>query len=181
MNDEPLFRDSEHCVRFAFAICEHTICSVPSYLRALIGNQPKKSGRVSGMTAHDWHAQGALIRKRVAALEPMLAAYGYACYSWGQERGAALQMMDGYVTQALPTVKNHKLLGLLVRRYVDRGRGKRVSMAEIARTAGVHHSWASDIDRRIGDVLDELHFGFFERLDRQFHEAGLIPEPVVYA
>lgn len=181
MNDEPLFRDSEHAIRFAFAICETSICAIPGYLKALLRNQNRKGGRSVEMSAHEWHAQGAWIRKRITGMEPMLTAYGWACYSWGAERGAALQMMDGYVLQALPTIKNHKLLGLLVRRYVDRGRGKRVSMSEIARSAGVHHSWASDIDRRVGDVLDQLHFAFFERLDAEFFEAGLIPEPVVYA
>lgn len=177
MTEEWLFRDTENAVKFAFSICEMSICAQPGYVKVMIRANTVSSGRATGMTMQDWHAQGALIRKRVSALDPLLSAYGFAAYSWSEERDVAVQMVEGYVLHQMHTIKNHKLLGLLVRRYLDGGRGKRQTISEVARSAGAHHSWTKELDARVGNIMDELHWTFTETLDRQFIAAGLIPEP----
>jgi hypothetical protein len=76
--DEPLFRSVRQALSFAYAITEFPIISCAQY-GAPSGSTKSSS---AGMTAHDWHAQGALIRRMVeerltgAHLHFTLAEYG---------------------------------------------------------------------------------------------------------
>lgn len=179
--NDTLFRDSEHAVRFAFSITEMSTCPSPGYIKALLRTQATGSQRARGMSIQDWHAEGQLIRRRVINLEPDLCSYAWACYSWSAERDSALTWLYDLVRRAMPSIKDGDLLEMLVRRYVDRGRGHKTTVAEISRAKGLHHSWVAELDRRVGKALDDLHFRFFEAMDAQLFAAGLIPEPPVYA
>ena len=177
MTDEPLFRDAESCVKFAFAICEASMCAAPAYLKVLVRETTKRTRRALGMSQLDWQAQGVMIRRRIADLDPMLVAYVWANYSRGVERETAVQMISGYVASSLGSVRNQPLLAMLVRRHADHIRAHRASIAKIAKESGCSEDWAKEVDIRVRKILADLHSGAFDRLDQQFTDAGMIVHP----
>lgn len=174
MTDQPLFRSAETALLFAFAICETEIYAPPVYVQDAV-RQAGKSGRLEKMAPHDWHAQGSIIRGMVAKLDTTLAAYGWALHAWSPDRAAAIDLVEAHTRAALPGTKNSDLLRLLVRRYLDRGRHGRLTPAEIARQAGVHHSTAAQYGGRVKKVMDALHWQFHDEIHAKLADAGLIP------
>lgn len=142
MNDEPLFRSVRQALSFAYAIAEFPIISCAQY------GAPSGSTKSAnhGMTAHDWHAQGALIRRMVekrlegAHLHFTLAEYGH---------GPLKQLAIKEIAHHIGAIVRKPGLGreLVFRHFAALDR--RMSQQQIATTYGLSQQTISRLDNEV--------------------------------
>ena len=83
---EALFTSVRAALAFAYSIEQFAIASSPNLMPPMGG-----SGRLSSLTAHEKHAQGALIRRSAEKrLRGMDLAVTFALYGFGRVRAAAI-------------------------------------------------------------------------------------------
>jgi hypothetical protein len=172
--NDALFRSAHAALTFAYAIQHYAIVKTSSLLRELRGSVIERPH--DALTAHEWHAQGAMIRLYVEKNLPSPEReFMLAYYSWGPQRRDAMVKIVDYVTPlaAAGVVRRH-VIRALVRRYMDLGRPGRQSQREIARELSVPRTSLQRWDSRVCEVMDALRRRAESHVEDHFRHCGLI-------
>lgn len=166
MNDEPLFRSVRQALSFAYAITEFPIISCAQY------GAPSGSTKTAsyGMTAHDWHAQGALIRRMVeerlegAHLHFTLAEYGH---------GPLKQLAIKEIARHIGALVRKAGLGreLVFRHFA--ALDKRLTQQQLATTYGLSQQTVSRLDAEVLAEVIRLSIETELQLHNKFVVTGL--------
>lgn len=167
------FRDTDAVLRHAYAMEQIPICKVSDAQRAMAGASATNKGADGALSPLDQHAQAAMIRNHVNNLPPLSRAYGWAMFSWSEERANALAVLDAHVARETK-IANNRMRSLLVRRYVDIGRKNRPTHELIATKSSVHKRTVQRYETSVNDAIEAIRARFYEILDEDFGRAGLI-------
>jgi len=162
---EALFHSVRSALAFAYAIMEFPISSSPK-----LGPSTGASGRLSTMSPHEKHAQGALIR-RVAEqrLKGMHMAVTFAFYGSGKVRTAAIREVGNEVAKLIRKTG----LGVeLAKRHFSRNTIRR-SQQELAREFGLSQATISGLDNIVGNAIDKLLAETEQQLELHFVATGI--------
>lgn len=162
---EALFHSVRAAIAFAYSICEFPIASHPKFAPPEGGN-----GRLVNMSAHEKHAQGALIRKAVEErLVGIELAVTLAEYSSGKSRSAAINEVAREVAKLI----HNKRLGYeLAKRHFSRN-GVRRSQQDIGAEFGKSQQTISRLDAIVGNEIDRLRRATESRLEHLFVRTGI--------
>jgi hypothetical protein len=167
MKDEPLFRSVRQALSFAYAITEFSIMPVARYG---VPEGSTQSSAAYGMTAHDWHAQGALIRRMVeqrltgAHLHFTLAEYGH-----GQLKQLAIKEIARHIGAS---IRKPGLGRELVYRHFG-AQDRRLSQQQLAKQFDLSQSTISRLDIEIRDQVVRLSNETEAMLHQKFVVTGL--------
>jgi hypothetical protein len=164
-DEQPLFRTVRAALGFAYSITEFPIAAICMY-----GVPSGSTGRMSGMSAHEKHAQGALIRRAVETrLSGVELSLTFAIYGNGAVRGMAIREV---VREFAPLVKRAGLGRELVMRYFERV-GHQYTQAQLAAQFGLSQQTVSRLERMVGDALDDARQSAERRLEAMFLRTGI--------
>lgn len=161
-----LFKSVRAALAFAYAMAEHGIAAQVSW------PGPRRAGnsRLLGLTAHDKHAQSALIRRAVEErLRGLDLALTLAYYGSGPTRDAAVKVVCKKVAKL---IRRPGLGRALAQRHFSRN-GVRVSQAQLGLQYGLSQQTISRLDREVADEIDRLRVLAERRLEHVFIATGV--------
>lgn len=163
---EALFLSVRAALAFAYSIAEFPIAPSPR----LTPREPGSTNRMASLTAHEKHAQGALIRKRAEErLEGIELAVTFAYYGSGERQAAAIKVVASEVAKL---IHNHRLGVELAKRYFLR-KGSTRTHADIAQEFGKSRQTITRLDGMVRDEIDRLRIATESRLERLFVSTGI--------
>lgn len=169
-----VFRDTDAVLRWAYAVAQQPICKVSDAQRAMAGASATNKSADGDLSVQDQHGQAAMIRGHVEALPQLLAAYGWAAYSWEEsERRTGNQVLGAHLAEASGVV-NGQMRFLLMRRHIELGQERCLSCERIAEKIGVHKRTIQRYEPKIKAAMDAVAARFFNELDPYFQRSGLI-------
>lgn len=157
---EALFHSVRSALAFAYSIQHFPVASKPCLI-APTGS----SGRLSNLTPHEKHAQGALIRKAAEQrLNGMDLAVTFAFYGSDKARSTAIRI----VSKEVAKIVRRSGLGVeLAKRNFSRN-GVRKTQEELAEEFGLAQSTISRLDAAVGKEIDRLRLLAEARLEQLF-------------
>jgi len=160
-----LFHSVRSALAFAYAIQHFPIASSPNLLPT-VGS----SGRLSNLSPHEKHAQGALIRKTAEQrLHDMDLAITFAYYGSGAVRAAAIYEVSKEVAKL---VRRSGLGMELAKRHFSRN-GIRKSQDQLAKEFGLAQSTICGLDKMVANEIDRLRLLSEQRLEQLFVATGI--------
>lgn len=162
---EPLFSTVRSALSFAYSITEYPIAAV-----CMFGVPEGSSGRLRGLSAHEKHAQGALIRRAVEQrLTGMELSVTFAFYGFGAVRSMAIREVTRHIA---PLIKKSGLGRELVLRYFNSADRRRMQQS-IAVEFFLSQQTISRLALTVGRAIDELRISTEERLEAMFVSTGI--------
>lgn len=162
---EALFHSVRSALAFAYSIEQFPISSKPT-----LGPSVGGSGRLSSLSPHEKHAQGALIRRAAEQrLRGMDLAVTFAFYGSGQIRSAAIREVGNEVAKL---VRKPGLGVELAKRQFSRN-GIRRTLADLSKEFGLSVSQVQRLDKAVGDEIDRLRLSAETQLERLFVATGI--------
>ena len=162
---EALFHSVRSALAFAYAIQHFPIASSPCLVPAT-----GSSGRLSSLSPHEKHAQGALIRKAAEQrLKGMSLAVTFAFFGSGKPRTTAIRIVGSEVAKL---VRRTGLGAELAKRQFSRN-GIRKTQDELAEEFSLSQQTISRLDILVGDEIDRLRLLAEEQLARLFVDTGI--------
>ena len=158
------FHTVDSALRFAFSITEYPIISSAKLA-------PSKARRDSSMTAHDWHAQGALIRGYIGRLNKDSVAYIYAFYGRGAEREQAMAHL--LTLSQIRLAGRRDVSAAVLRRYTANGNDKR-TLRQIASDLGVHNTTVMRTEVKLKEAITRLFARTDAEVAEHFRVTGLV-------
>jgi hypothetical protein len=173
MSEAALFRSAHAALTFAYAIQHYAIVKVSALMREMRGQVAERPH--DALTAHEWHAQGAMIRAYIERMPRPEGDFLVACYSWGPARRDAMVRIVDYAIPLVGAgiVKRH-LIRELVWRYVSFGRDGCKSLRQIARDLGVPRSSAQHYEAKVRAVMGGIRARAESHVEDHFRHCGLI-------
>lgn len=164
-NDPALFSTVRAAISFAYSIEHFPIASHPKF-----GPSEGATGRLSCLSAHEKHAQGALIRGMIERrLSGMDVAVTLAFHGSGKVRSAAILHVGREVAKLIhkPGLGNE-----LAKRQFSRN-GIRKSQQELADEFGLSQRTVSRLDKTVVDEIDRLRLLAEQQLEALFVQSGI--------
>ncbi len=162
---EALFSSVRAALSFAYSISEFPIAAICAY-----GPQTGGSGRLSCLSAHEKHAQGALIRRMVEnRLKTDELSLTFALYGTGAVRRMAVREVTRLVR---PLIRKQGLAPELVARFFETGATRR-TQAQIAATFGLSQQTVSRLDNEVSDAITTLRIATETQLEHLFVASGI--------
>ena len=171
-----MFRSVDHAIKFAYAIMEYPVMPVSTLARELVEDfQCRSILPVEQMTAHDWHAQGSLIRSRCERLPQPLCAYVLSFYSWGPARAMSIRSLARYISTQVKSTLSDDTMDALVLRYCERGRGgKRASLAEIGKQSDTSRELNFYWEKKVINEMEYIDSRLEHLIGEEWKVCGLI-------
>ena len=162
---EALFRTVRAALAFAYSIQHFPIASSPK-----LGIQVGGGGRLSNLSPHEKHAQGALIRLAAEQrLKGLDVALTFAYYGAGEIRSAAIHT----VAYEMGVILRNRQLGYeLVKRQFSRN-GIRKTQELLAREFGLTERQVIKLDHQVADEVDRQRLLTEEKLLTMFVNSGI--------
>ena len=160
-----LFGTVRAALRFAYSITEQSIVVTANYLPP-----SGKPGRFTGLSVHDQHAQGALIRRMVETrLEGIELAMTFADHGNGAVHHRAVRDVARHLRNI---VRRTGLVGPLVERHFSKD-GNRRTQRELAAEFNLSERTLIRLDKDVGDAIDGLRTATEKRLEALFVHSGI--------
>jgi hypothetical protein len=169
--DEPLFKNADHALRFAYGRRSAFIDSV-RYITDMIikgGGRGPASG-LGALSPEERVAQAAMILAFVGRMRDEDQACIEARYSRDRARGVAQQLLTQAVLPSLTGLSHRKMIYELVARHY----GKRVHLGMLARRFDVHRNTVMGKRQTIERELQKIEIRADGQVIEHLQRAGLL-------
>lgn len=165
------FRFADHALRFAFDVQQQPIMNAAQTMAAV--RRGSRSSRLAGLSPHDLHAQGAMIRARVMTFPRMERGYLLAAFGYGDERRAGMEVVVPWVIAQQPTgAYERRAFEVITDQYM--GKFIPLGIAHVRRALRCRKETALEIRERAWRALDGLHARALAVADEVFTGLGVV-------
>lgn len=168
------FSSPERALRWAYETTNRPIVKISSVNDMREGN---RAGGVAGngeLTAHDRHAQAALILSLCERVLPALHM-AYVRTQFGREAGGFDLLVRHLAANFGTGLHGRRSIEQIIRAYC----GEKIGLREIRKSMSCGMLKAVSYRNQAYDALDVLHAQAMDRLRMEMESRGLLPDPAV--
>lgn len=168
------FRNVQHALRWAYETSNRPIVKISS-VNAMRGADRAGESRPEGeLTAHDLHAQAALVIALCERVLPRLHM-AYVRLQFGREAGG-LDLLVHHIAAGFGTgIHNRRGIQQIIRAYC----GEKTGLREIRKSLACGMLKAATLRNRAYDALDAIHDQAMHTLGREMELRGLLERPAL--
>jgi len=167
------FRNPEHALRWAYETTNRPIVKISSVNDMREASRAGGAGGNGELTAHDRHAQAALI---LSLCERTLPAphMAYVRVQYGRE-ASGFELLGRHLAANFGTgLHSRRSIEQIIRAYC----GEKIGLREIRKSMSCGMLKAVSYRNQAYDALDAIHAQAMDRLSMEMESRGLLPGPV---